>query len=554
MKKKWVVLAFIPFLIIPLFASIFDYRARALEEYCKGYDNYNINVDSDGTTEGNKKAIWSYLKSVGFSEEAAAGVMGNIQAESGFNPARLQGDIPESQFTLGSTGFGLVQWTYSGYQKALFNYAKSKGKDKKDLSLQLDFLYNEQLVKHDFMPYFTGIEELKKSSDIRKVTEVFMLKFERPYDQSENAIANRTKLSQGIYEQLRGKTGVVSVSRGRNMLDGRVFWLGDSRFVGMEQAKKTDKDIYIAKGSMGYKWFVSDAIPRVNKEKKSSDTIVFGFGVNDLSNVNKYIDKLNELKQNEWKANKVIVLSVNPVIEGKSTTVTNAQIDDFNSQLEFGLINGIQYINTNAQIKDSIKAEDGLHYDKSTYIKIYNLVRSTSSNNSYKAMVCPSYVSGGKSKLAGKPKFDIKIWQSSDNPYINLAGQCTWFVWGKLKEVYGISLNWSANGADWVDRLTTINSDRWIKSDKPKAGAIYSVAATESNSYGHVGIVVAIKGDKLICQEGNINQKTDDFSFAIKENTNGKLGEEANGDWWEHEYTLASLKKTYGKVTFANPR
>lgn len=62
-------------------------------------------------SNGNIDEIWSILNSYGYTMEAAAGVLGNMHAESGINPWRWQGD------TYGmNRGYGLVQFTpASGY-------------------------------------------------------------------------------------------------------------------------------------------------------------------------------------------------------------------------------------------------------------------------------------------------------------------------------------------------------------------------------------------------------------------------------------------------------
>lgn len=38
----------------------------------------------------NKEIIWQFLKSAGLSNAGAAGLMGNLEAESGFNPKNLE--------------------------------------------------------------------------------------------------------------------------------------------------------------------------------------------------------------------------------------------------------------------------------------------------------------------------------------------------------------------------------------------------------------------------------------------------------------------------------
>lgn len=58
------------------------------------------------------RAIWDNLRSVGMTPSQAAGVMGNMQSESGFNPFIIQGSgTSQNPADAGSGGYGLVQWT-----------------------------------------------------------------------------------------------------------------------------------------------------------------------------------------------------------------------------------------------------------------------------------------------------------------------------------------------------------------------------------------------------------------------------------------------------------
>jgi hypothetical protein len=88
---------------------------------------------------------YNYLISKGYTPEQAAGVVGNMIAESGVNPQRLQG-TPLNQVTTADVavtkggGWGIVQWTPSS---KMINPTKDAGKDPNDLGVQLDFLTNE---------------------------------------------------------------------------------------------------------------------------------------------------------------------------------------------------------------------------------------------------------------------------------------------------------------------------------------------------------------------------------------------------------------------------
>ena len=74
--------------------------------------------------------IWNFLKSKGLSSCGAAGLMGNLYAESGLNPQNLQNSYEKKlghtdasytaavdngsygNFARDGAGYGLAQWTY----------------------------------------------------------------------------------------------------------------------------------------------------------------------------------------------------------------------------------------------------------------------------------------------------------------------------------------------------------------------------------------------------------------------------------------------------------
>ena len=63
-------------------------------------------------TGQNEQDVWNDLKAVGYSEAIAAGIMGNMQSESGFNPFIIEGGGQSmNPADAGTRGYGLVQWT-----------------------------------------------------------------------------------------------------------------------------------------------------------------------------------------------------------------------------------------------------------------------------------------------------------------------------------------------------------------------------------------------------------------------------------------------------------
>jgi hypothetical protein len=86
----------------------------------------------------NPEKVWNFLRAKGLTSEQAAGVMGNIQAESGFNPGIVEGGS--------GIGFGIAQWSF-GRRTALEAAAREKSVDVADLGFQLEYLYQELNVR-----------------------------------------------------------------------------------------------------------------------------------------------------------------------------------------------------------------------------------------------------------------------------------------------------------------------------------------------------------------------------------------------------------------------
>ncbi len=98
--------------------------------------SYEDMFETDGSSYQNARVIWNFLKYKGLSDAAAAGVLGNIQAESGFKPG-----IEE---IANGIGYGLIQWSF-GRRDALEKAASERGVSPSDLQFQLEYLWEESL-------------------------------------------------------------------------------------------------------------------------------------------------------------------------------------------------------------------------------------------------------------------------------------------------------------------------------------------------------------------------------------------------------------------------
>lgn len=159
-----------------------------------------------------------------------------------------------------------------------------------------------------------------------------------------------------------------------NKIDKKnITFTGDSRFVGMQNSVDYNDNIFFSKIGMGYNYFLTQ---EENIKSSDSDILIVGFGVNDLYNVNLYIDYLNShlLKK------EVIFLTVNPVDENleqkNGFTIKNSDIDKFNKIIKEKAMN-YKVLDTNAYLKEvGFDTIDGLHYTSETYNMIYDFVIS----------------------------------------------------------------------------------------------------------------------------------------------------------------------------------
>lgn len=154
-----------------------------------------------------------------------------------------------------------------------------------------------------------------------------------------------------------------------NRVEGTIY-IGDSRFNGMEMYLKKGEGYIVAKDSMGYKWLVNDAIPTIDSIKSNHTeikewTLVSGLGVNDLYNLNNYIQTYRNLEDSGYR---IVVVSVNPT-NGRSIGL-NEDINKFNQAM---INSGLEFLNINESLwEDGFKTVDGVHYSKETYTVIWN--------------------------------------------------------------------------------------------------------------------------------------------------------------------------------------
>lgn len=175
----------------------------------------------------NEELIWQYLKAQGLTDAGAAGLMGNLYAESGLKPTNLQNNYEKSlgfsddsytkavdngsygNFVRDSAGYGLAQWTFWSRKENLLNFSKQKNKSIGDLYLQLDFLMLELSSGYKGL-----LQTLKSTNSVKEASNGVLLQFERPADQSVAVQNKRASYSQTYYDKYAEK---AQATGGTNM-------------------------------------------------------------------------------------------------------------------------------------------------------------------------------------------------------------------------------------------------------------------------------------------------------------------------------------------------
>lgn len=207
-----------------------------------------VTTPAASATGNNEKAIWNFLIGKGMNAYAAAGIMGNLYAESAFNPRNLQNSYEKkfgltdeeytaavdagtyTNFAKDCAGYGLAQWTYHTRKQGLLSKAKAAGKSVGDLNIQLSFLWEE------LQGYKKVIQQLKAAGSVAEAASAFMIGFERPADQSATAQKKRASYGQKYFDKYAGSRPAAPSTSGKNEPDaaykvGRNYTLQANMYV-----------------------------------------------------------------------------------------------------------------------------------------------------------------------------------------------------------------------------------------------------------------------------------------------------------------------------------
>lgn len=226
-----------------------------------GVCSKSTNAVTSLSGKDNRQKIWNYLLGQGLTADQAAGVMGNLQSESGGTWSPTVNEFSQS---FGEGGYGIAQWTHDpGRRGNLLTYMRSKNPDlmtsyyteeystagksysgesdgfipksatsgqkipvadnDKLLLSQLDFLHEETTSRvitkktADAVPSVTvgdsEFEALKKTTSAKEASDLWVYNFEIPANIAETAIA-RAKNADAILTLYSSDTSSGCISGG----------------------------------------------------------------------------------------------------------------------------------------------------------------------------------------------------------------------------------------------------------------------------------------------------------------------------------------------------
>ena len=164
----------------------------------------------------NEEIIWNYLYNKLKNPYGTAAMMGNLFAESSLNPICANGvkklgltskeytavvDAGKNEnFITDGIAYGIAQWCYKTRKQGLLLRSRTRNKSIGDIYLQLDYLWEE------LQSYKTVINALYDAKDIRKASDIVLLKYEKPNNKSEAVKIKRANFGQKYFNKYAAET------------------------------------------------------------------------------------------------------------------------------------------------------------------------------------------------------------------------------------------------------------------------------------------------------------------------------------------------------------
>ena len=170
-----------------------------------------------------EKDIFEYLNAKIGNPIGAAALMGNLYAESTLNPLcankamqrfaetgkqyteRIDKDYTDA-FSMDGIAYGIAQWYYPTRKRGLLKKAKESNASIGDIKIQLEYLIEE------IKTYKSVYQALVTATDVAQASEIVMVKYEKPANQSQTMKDRRAGYAQRYYDIYCKKPKSLSIN------------------------------------------------------------------------------------------------------------------------------------------------------------------------------------------------------------------------------------------------------------------------------------------------------------------------------------------------------
>ena len=157
------------------------------------------NIDENSTHAEKIRAAVTYFNSMGFTPEAACGILGNIIQESTLDPKAT------------SSYHGLIQWDSTNRWPKVKEWMASQGYNEDSFAGQIRAIYEFEVTQ---MPEDRW-EELRNLTDVEKAAELFAVYFERCTGGGDTPVWYRTgELYQELVERKKWAQNAYDIYMG----------------------------------------------------------------------------------------------------------------------------------------------------------------------------------------------------------------------------------------------------------------------------------------------------------------------------------------------------
>ena len=167
-------------------------------------------ASSNATNQNRDKNIaqaFAYFVGQGLTPQAAAGILGNFDKESGVDPTS-QEDGSKDPNPKDGVGFGIAQWTFTSRQQPIVDLAKKNNKAPTDFGIQLEYVMQE--LHGGFKDAFNAIQAAPDASQAA-------FQFHKIYEVSADPpskIQGRMDDASAIYQRYKNTSPASSVADG----------------------------------------------------------------------------------------------------------------------------------------------------------------------------------------------------------------------------------------------------------------------------------------------------------------------------------------------------